>query len=478
MPSENPRILVVDDELNICQSCSKILAKLDYDISYALNGYDALKMMENEPFDVILTDLKMSSLGGMEVLRRVKDAYPDTIVIVMTGYASVSSAVEVMKMGALDYLPKPFTPDELRAIVRQAVAEREIRRQNQQLQNQKQKSAALSHQLIGNSSKIKQVITMIQKVAPTDSTVLIYGESGTGKELVARAVHANSLRSKSVFFAVDCGTLSHNLLESELFGHTKGAFTGAHASKEGIFKLADGGTIFLDEISNISAEVQSKLLRFLETREFLPLGASVPLQVNVRLIFATNKNLQQMVADGTFREDFYYRIDVYPILLPALKERKADILPIAYHFLDQFNKKMGKRITGFHQEAVNRLIEYDWPGNVRQLRNMIERAAILCETEKISLNDLPLSGASDDIDPLFENIPATNEELKQIKKEIRQKAVRKVEKNFILNALVKNDWNVSRAAKSVGLQRSNFHNLMKKYGITLQQNSRTLPKNS
>ena len=478
MPSENPRILVVDDELNICQSCSKILAKLDYDISYALNGYDALKMMENEPFDVILTDLKMSSLGGMEVLRRVKDAYPDTIVIVMTGYASVSSAVEVMKMGALDYLPKPFTPDELRAIVRQALAEREIRRQNQQLQNQKQKSAALSHQLIGNSSKIKQVITMIQKVAPTDSTVLIYGESGTGKELVARAVHANSLRSKSVFFAVDCGTLSHNLLESELFGHTKGAFTGAHASKEGIFKLADGGTIFLDEISNISAEVQSKLLRFLETREFLPLGASVPLQVNVRLIFATNKNLQQMVADGTFREDFYYRIDVYPILLPALKERKADILPIAYHFLDQFNKKMGKRITGFHQEAVNRLIEYDWPGNVRQLRNMIERAAILCETEKISLNDLPLSGASDDIDPLFENIPATNEELKQIKKEIRQKAVRKVEKNFILNALVKNDWNVSRAAKSVGLQRSNFHNLMKKYGITLQQNSRTLPKNS
>jgi len=478
MPSENSRILVVDDELNICQSCSKILAKLDYDISYALNGYDALKMMENEPFDVILTDLKMSSLGGMEVLRRVKDAYPDTIVIVMTGYASVSSAVEVMKMGALDYLPKPFTPDELRAIVRQAVAEREIRRQNQQLQNQKQKSAALSHQLIGNSSKIKQVITMIQKVAPTDSTVLIYGESGTGKELVARAVHANSLRSKSVFFAVDCGTLSHNLLESELFGHTKGAFTGAHASKEGIFKLADGGTIFLDEISNISAEVQSKLLRFLETREFLPLGASVPLQVNVRLIFATNKNLQQMVAKGTFREDFYYRIDVYPILLPALKERKTDILPIAYHFLDQFNRKMGKRITGFHREVVNRLIEYDWPGNVRQLRNMIERAAILCETEKISLNDLPLSGASDDIDPSFANIPSTNEELKQIKKKIRQKSVRKVEKNFILNALVKNDWNVTRAAKSVGLQRSNFHNLMKKYGITLQQDSRTLPTNS
>jgi len=469
MSPDNPRILVVDDELNICQSCTKILAKLDYYVSFALNGYDALKRMDAEPFDVILTDLKMSSLGGMEVLRRVKDAYPDTIVIVMTGYASVSSAVEVMKMGALDYLPKPFTPDELRAIVMQAVAERKIRLQNQKLQKQDQKVTPLSHQLIGNSPKIKQVVTMIQKVAPTDSTVLVYGESGTGKELVARAVHANSLRRKKVFFAVDCGTLSHNLLESELFGHTKGAFTGAHDNKEGIFKLADGGTIFLDEISNISPEVQGKLLRFLETREFLPLGAGAPLPVNVRLIFATNKNLQQMVAEGTFREDFYYRIDVYPILLPTLKERKMDILPIAYHFLNQFSEKIGKRITGFDPEAVNRLTGYEWPGNVRQLRNTIERAIILCEGDQISLNDLPLQGESNDIDQLLDNIPSTNEELKQIKKEIRQKAVRKVEKNFILNALVKNSWNVTLAAQSVGLQRSNFHNLMKKYEITIRK---------
>jgi DNA-binding NtrC family response regulator len=477
MPPENPRILVVDDELNICQSCTKILAKLDYEVSYALNGYDALKMMDAEPFDVIVTDLKMSSLGGMEVLRRVKDAFPETLVIVMTGYASVSSAVEVMKMGALDYLPKPFTPDELRAIVMQAVAERKIRRQNQELQQHKQKNIPLSHQLIGSSPKIKRVVTMIQKVAPTDSTVLVYGESGTGKELVARAVHANSVRRKKVFFAVDCGTLSHNLLDSELFGHRKGAFTGAHENKEGIFKLADGGTIFLDEISNISLEVQGKLLRFLETREFLPLGASAPLQVNVRLIFATNKNLQQMVANGTFREDFYYRIDVYPILLPTLKERKMDILPIAYHFLNQFNRKMDKRITGFEPEAVNRLTEYDWPGNVRQLRNTIERAAILCETDQISLNDLPPLGELDDIDRLLENIPSTNDELKHIKKEIRQKAVRKVEKNFILNALVKNNWNVTQAAKSVGLQRSNFHNLMKKYAISLQRHGPTQDKN-
>jgi transcriptional regulator with GAF, ATPase, and Fis domain len=310
---------------------------------------------------------------------------------------------------------------------------------------------------------------MIQKVAPTDSTVLIYGESGTGKELVARAVHANSRRSEAVFFAVDCGTLSNNLLESELFGYVKGAFTGADNNKEGIFKLANGGTIFLDEISNISLEVQGELLRFFETREFLPLGATAPIQVDIRLIFATNKNLQEMVAKGSFREDFYYRIDVYPILIPPLKERKTDILPIAYHFLGQFNKKMGKQILKFDQQAVNRLTEYDWPGNVRQLRNTIERAAILCETDQISLSNLPMLEEMDDIEPLIENIPATNEELKRLKKEIRQRAVRKVEKKFILHALLKNNWNVTQAARSVGLQRSNFHNLMKKYGITLQQ---------
>jgi DNA-binding NtrC family response regulator len=473
MPPERPRILIVDDELNICQNCTKVLTKLDYRVDYALNGYEALRKMEAEPFEVILTDLKMSSLGGMEVLRRVKEAFPETQVIVMTGYASVSSAVEVMKMGALDYLPKPFTPDELRAIVRQAVTEREIQLQNRNLQQQQKNRRPLSHQLIGKSPKIKQVITMVQKVAPTDSTVLIYGESGTGKELVARAVHANSHRNKNVFFAVDCGTLSTNLLESELFGYNKGAFTGADANKDGIFKLADGGTIFLDEISNISLEVQGKLLRFLETREFLPLGGGKPLQVDIRLILATNKNLQEMVAKGAFREDFYYRIDVYPILLPPLKERKMDILPIAYHFLNQFSEKMGKAIAGFNKAAVNRLAAYDWPGNVRQLRNVIERAAILCETDQISLKDLPLLGEMDDLEQLLDNIPSTNEELKHMKKEIRQKAVRKVEKKFILNALLHNNWNVTQAAQSVGLQRSNFHNLMKKYGITIQQRNRS-----
>jgi DNA-binding NtrC family response regulator len=470
MSPDVTRILVVDDELNICQSCQKILTKSNYEVQYVLNGYDALKMMEAEPFDIVITDLKMSSLGGMEVLHRVKEAYPDTPVIVITGYASVSSAIEVMKMGATDYLPKPFTPAELRAIVSQAESERARRLQNRKLQEQQLKKAgSLSHQIIGTSPKIKQVITMIQKVAPTESTVLIYGESGTGKELVARAVHANSNRSEAVFFAVDCGTLSSNLLESELFGHTKGAFTGALGSKEGIFQLADQGTVFLDEISNISLEVQSKLLRFLEAQEFLPVGATTPIKVNIRLIFATNKNLKEMVERGAFREDFYYRIYVYPIMLPPLRDRKSDILPIAYHFLKQFNQNIGKTVKGFDDEVSRRLTEYGWPGNIRQLRNAIERAVILCDRHTISLRDFPELREIDELEDLIENIPTTNEELKQVKKQIREKAIRKIERNFISNALAKNDWNVTRSAESVGMQRSNFQKLMKKHGITLPQ---------
>ncbi len=471
----SPRILVIDDELSICQNCIKILSKIECEVEYALNGYDALGMMEAEPFEVIITDLKMSSLGGMEVLSRVKAAYPDTVVIVITGYASVSSVVEVMKMGAFDYLPKPFTPEELRGVVRQAVAERTILLQNRRLKQQHGDLRAFSHQLIGDSTKIEKVIEMVRKVAPTDSTVLISGESGTGKELIARAIHANSKRGNKSFFAVDCGTISAALLESELFGHTKGAFTGAHRDKPGIFKVANGGTIFLDEIGNITLEVQAKLLRFLEGREFLPLGSTTTQTVDVRLILATNQDLKEMVSEGSFREDFYYRIFVYPIAMPPLRERKEDILPIAYHFLEQFNSGLGKNIKGFDSNAVTKLTQYDWPGNVRQLRNAIERASILCDKELISLKELPFT---DEVEQLIERVPSTNEELKRIKKEIRQKAVGEVEKNFVINALALNNWNVTQAAKKVGLQRTNFQNLMKKHGIRLQQSVKSRRKKS
>ncbi len=464
MPDRSSRILVVDDELGICQSCVKILSKEGHQVEYALNGYEALKRIEQQPFEVIITDLKMSSMGGLEVLRRVKESYPDSMVIVITGYATVSSAVEVMKTGAYDYLPKPFTPEELRAIVRRALADWEIRAQNREMRLQGGASRTISHQLIGESPKNQAVIKMIGKVAPTDSTVLICGESGTGKELIARAIHANSRRSGKVFFAVDCGTLSGNLLESELFGYAKGAFTGAYKNKDGILKSADGGTIFLDEISNISPEVQGKLLRFLEMREYLPLGTTSTQQVDVRLILATNKDLMEMVKEGSFRQDFYYRIFVYPIFTPPLRDRKSDILPIGYHFLRQFSGMTGKEIGGFSKEASVRLTTYDWPGNVRQLKNVIERAVILCEGKEITTRELP---ALDDIGGLVVQVPEDNEALKRVKKEIRENAVREVERNFIIQALMQNDWNVTRAAKKVGLQRPNFQNLMKKHGISL-----------
>jgi transcriptional regulator with GAF, ATPase, and Fis domain len=307
---------------------------------------------------------------------------------------------------------------------------------------------------------------MIRKVAPTDATVLVCGESGTGKELVARAVHANSKRKDEVFFAVDCGTLSGNLLASELFGHVKGAFTGAHREKSGIFRLAHQGTVFLDEISNISLDVQGMLLRFLESQEFYPLGGTTLQKVNVRLIFATNQDLENMAAAGTFRQDFYYRIFVYPILIPPLRDRKSDILPIAYHFLNQFCRRMNKPIAGFDDDAGNQLIAFDWPGNVRQLRNVIERSVIHCEKKLITPADLFLRDNILAEPGMPESIPKTNEELKQAKKDIRITAISELEKKFLTHALEQNNWNVTQAARQTGFQRTNFQNLMKKHGIT------------
>ncbi|WP_028323814.1 sigma-54-dependent transcriptional regulator [Desulfatirhabdium butyrativorans] len=474
MPPKIPRILIVDDEPHICRNCEKILSKLPCETESVLNGYDALERMASAPFDVVVTDLKMSALGGMELLRRIREDYPLTRVIVMTGYASVSSAVEVMKIGACDYLPKPFTPHELRSVVRQAIEKEALSdRRLAPMSEAKASQAAKTHQLIGNSPQIRQVVAMIQKVAPTDATVFIWGESGTGKELVARAVHANSRRADKVFFAVDCGTLSGNLLASELFGHAKGAFTGADREKEGIFKLADGGTVFLDEISNISLEVQGMLLRFLESREFLPVGGTSVQHVHVRLIFATNQNLQAMVDSGTFRQDFYYRIFVYPIVIPALRERKSDILPIATHFLKLFSRNLNKTILGFDPAAEDYLVGSEWPGNVRQLRNSIERAVIQCESERIRVQDMVVQEAlsSGMADGTF--VPGTNEALKEAKKSVRQSAVWELEKRFLIHALTRNDWNVTRAARETGIQRTNFQGMMKKYGITRPSRSGT-----
>ena len=454
MLPDNPRILVVDDELNICQSCTKVLAKLDYEVSYALNGYDALKMMDAEPFDVILTDLKMSSLGGMEVLRRVKDAYPDTLVIVMTGYASVSSAVEVMKMGALDYLPKPFTPDELRAIVMQAVAERKIRLQNQKLQKQEPQTTPLSHQLIGSSPKIKQVVTMIQKVAPTDSTVLVYGESGTGKELVAEAIHLNSERANQPFVKVNLGGISSTLFESEMFGHKKGAFTDARNDRIGRFQKADRGSIFLDEIGDLHRASQVKLLRVLQDRTFEILGSSQARQVDVRLICATNRNLNQMVSDGDFREDLYYRINLITVKLPSLRERAADIPILARHFVDNLKIIYGRSDLTVDDRALEWLKTLSWPGNIRELKNMVERTVLVSDTNLIQQKDFARQ---------LERAP--KQSTKSSLPQVGEMTLEEIEISMIQKALEFHTGNIKQVAQSLGLSRAALYRRIEKHQI-------------
>ncbi len=474
--SSLPQILVVDDEPMICRNCVKILnqGEHEYIVEAVTNGYEAIDKVDRNDVDVVLTDLKMGSLGGMEVLRRIQTAHPETVVVVMTGFSSVSSAVEVMRVGAFDYIPKPFTPEELRTTVHAAVEEARRRKQAQPPPAETADAPVdlEDHRFIGISPKIQKVIHMVRKVAPTESTVLIQGESGTGKELIARAIHVNSTRKDHVFFAVDCGTLADERLESEMFGHVKGAFTGAYRDKAGIFQLADSGTVFLDEISNISYDIQAKLLRFLENRTFIPVGGTQTETVDLRLILATNRDLGEMVQNGTFREDFYYRIYVYPIFVPPLRERKEDIMPIAEHFLNLFSNKLGKRIEGFAKSAAALLAEYEWPGNVRQIRNVVERAVILCEKSRITPADLPLFGHSDISD---NELPMTNESLKRMKKKARQAAADRVERDFIVTVLMQNDWNISKTALRVGIQRTNLQNMIKKHGI---RKPRNLVKNS
>jgi DNA-binding NtrC family response regulator len=459
------KILVIDDDLTVCKSCQKIIQKAGHEVAYSLSGHEALRMMEDIAYDIVFTDLKMAEMGGMEVLRFIKDRDPDVVVVIITGYATVASAVETMKVGAFDYLPKPFTPAEFRAVLNKAIEEREAIVGNRELAAQPAITNGF-HGIIAESPKMETVFSMIEKVAPTDSNVLIVGESGTGKELIARAIHNSSKRKGKRFFAVDCAALSGTLLESELFGHVKGAFTGATQDKPGVFEVASGGTVFLDEICNINVEVQSKLLRFLQEREFLPVGARQTRSVDVRLVFATNRDLKTMVSEGALREDFYYRIFVYPISVPPLRDRKSDVPLLAYHFLKRYSEDFGRPIKAISRDAMAALSEYTWPGNVRQLENAIQAAIIASEGEELVYRDLPELRERQEL-PLM--IPKTNTELKRIKKELRLKTVEKVEKDFLVQALQRNGWNVTRAAKDVGMQRTNFQGLMRKHGILARQ---------
>ena len=458
-----PKILVVDDEMIVCESCKRILEEEGYEVEIALSGKEAFEKMKAHPFDIVITDLKMPGIGGMEILRTFRKEYPDSIIIMITGFSTVETAVEAMKLGAFDYIPKPFTPDEVSIVVKKAIEKKSLMLENIYLRQELQEKYGF-HNIVGKSKKMQEIYRIIAKVAMTDSTVLITGQSGTGKELIARAIHFNSPRREKQFVPVDCAVLSENLLESELFGHVRGSFTGAVTTKPGLFEVADGGTVFLDEVGNISLSIQAKLLRVLQEREFTPVGGTKAKKVDIRLIAATNKDLEKMIKEELFREDLYYRLNIVPLYLPALKERQEDIPLLAVHFLKKYAEEMGKAIKGFTPEAMERLMRYPWPGNVRELENVIERTVVMIDDEMIRVEHLILPGQQEK--EILENqIPMTSGELKEIKKQVREKAVEEIERAFILSALERHQWNVTRAAEEVGMLRPNFQALMRKYNL-------------
>ena len=460
------RILVVDDEDIVIRSCMRILDGGDYQIEAAHDGHEALRKVEDNGYDVVILDIMMPNLGGLEVLRQVKEAHPDMDVIMITGLSQIETAVQAMKLGAFDYISKPFEPDELKLVVQRALERRRLLQENVNLKSEVSSKYRFEN-IIGSSPAMQAVYRLVAQCAPNNSTVLLTGESGTGKELIARAIHYNSLRRDKPFVPVDCNALSENLLESELFGHVKGAFTGAVTNKKGMFEIADGGTLFLDEIGNFSMAIQAKLLRVLQEREFRAVGDTRTQAANFRLITSTNKDLKAMVAAGTFRDDLFYRINIFPIHVTPLRERKDDIPALAYHFLKAFSAELGKKVTDISDGAMSALMNYGWPGNVRELENVIQRAIILTTDHVIRhahlVNIIDPSRRIDDF-----AVPRTGDELKRLKKAAREKSVEEIEKQFVIEALKRNEWNVTKSAEDTGMQRPNFQALMKKYMIRVR----------
>jgi len=466
MKSESAKILVIDDEEVICNGCRLILSDQGHEVESHTKGRAGLRGIREGQFDVVLLDMKLPDMDGMEILRTAREEKPGLYFIVMTGYSTVQNAVEAMKLGAMDYIAKPFSDDELVLAVASALEKKRLVEENIYLRKELLDRFGFNN-IVGENPKVLEIFDQIRKVAPTDSTVLIYGESGTGKELFSRAIHAHSQRAGRQFVAVDCSTLAPNLLESELFGHVKGAFTGATQDKAGIFEMAHDGTLFLDDVANLTLEIQGKLLRVLEEYEYKPVGASHVKRTNVRIIAATNKDLRAMVDDGTFREDLFYRLNVFPIFLPTLQHRKDDIPKLAYHFLRHFCRKTGKRIQGFSDDALEILVNHEWPGNVRQLKNVVERLVIMADRDILDSLDL--------LEPIQmkgflkgDSIPQTLEELRAIKRQLLEDNYGQLEKAFLLKALKTYKGNISHAAEKVGMQRSNFSALMKKHKISAQ----------
>ncbi len=463
-------ILVIDDEMSIREGLRQALTGEGYLVELAENGKIGLEKLQKGRFNAVISDLKMPIMSGMEVLKTIQILQPDVPVIIITGFATVDSAVDAMRNGAFDYLTKPFLPEEICSKVAAAVAQQ--RHSSPEPLTSEDLSADFAEMMIGKSAAIQKVFKRIVQVAPTNSSVLITGESGTGKELIARAIHSKSTRKDQTFVAIDCNSLPETLLESELFGHVKGSFTGATQSKPGLFTVADGGTLFLDEIANLSMATQAKLLRVLQQREVTPIGGTKAAAIDIRLIAATNRSLEKMVEEGEFRDDLYFRLNIIPIDIPPLRERQGDLPLLINFFLKRFSSEIGKEISGLSADAYAALSSYTFPGNVRELENIIERAVVLCHGRQIDRDSLELPGLQ--AETVFPRAateiiaPQNSEELKELKRKIREQAVEPIEKAFVYAALERNDWNITKAAEETGMLRPNFQALLKKLGISVK----------
>ncbi len=448
MPEAPAHILVIDDDKAMRDACFQILSRQGYRVELAASAKQGLSLLERLSFDTILLDLVMPDMDGLEALKKIRALDPDVEVIIITGYGTIQSAVESIKAGAFHFLSKPFVPDDLRNLVSRALGKRRLDLENLYLR-QELKIKDDRNTLVYESESMIRIMDMIARVAPTDSTVLITGESGTGKGLVARKMHQLSQRSRRPFITVDCGTLVETLFESELFGHVKGSFTGADANKIGKFELAQNGTLFFDEISNIGLEVQAKLLRAVEERKISKVGSHRVITVDVRIIAATNKDLTKAIKDGTFREDLFYRLNVVLIQMPPLRERKSDIPLLVQHFLEKYNTRLRKEMRGISPDALDLLVRHDWPGNVRELENTMERLVVLSPGPYLEPADLVFAGTI--LTPAAEAPDGTS--------------LKDLERNHIIQTLQRCDGHKSETARALGIDRKTLREKLKRYDL-------------
>ena len=465
------KILIIDDDLDMCSLLSRFLTKKGYEAEVALNGIKGLARFNEEHFDIVLCDYRLGDRDGKEVLLKIKEAKPETIVVIITGYSDIKTAVDVIKMGAFDYITKPLIPDEVINVIEKSLAtpSNELITPSinaKAAKNKKQYVISANKEfLIGQDGETARVYSQIEIVAGTNYSIILYGESGTGKEVIAKTIHESSDRKNKPFVAMDCGTLSKELAGSELFGHVKGAFTGAVADKDGHFELANGGTLFLDEVANLSPEVQAALLRVIQERKYKRVGGTKEMDVDVRIIVASNENLQEAYKRGKFREDLYHRFNEFSINLPPLRERKVDIPLFADFFLDKTNQELGKNIEGYEDNVLEMFLNYDWPGNLREFRNVVRRAVLLTSSGKINSKVLPWEITNAEIQHRPQEIFVKNDLKEPINlKDLDLKdAAAKAEYDTIMNVLKEVNFNKTKAAEILKIDRKTLYNKIKIY---------------